>query len=106
MSELPSPNPANPNRGRSPANQGPLASLAEGDFVYIRNERDGTEELFDQRDDARELTNRARVAALQPVLRRFRDRLEQTRASSSSSRADQGFRTADARIPTPDPADH
>ena len=30
-----------------------LISLAEGDFVYIRNEGDGTEELFNERDDPR-----------------------------------------------------
>ena len=34
---------------------GPLISLAEGDFVYIRNEGDGSEELFNERDDPREL---------------------------------------------------
>jgi hypothetical protein len=40
----------------------------------IRNERDGTEELFDQRDDPRELTNRARADAFKSVLERFRQR--------------------------------
>ena len=55
LSELEVSNPANPNQGRSPAARGPLVSLAEGDFVYIRNERDGSEELFDERDDPREL---------------------------------------------------
>ena len=52
-----------------------MISLAEGDFVYIRNEGDGTEQLFNQRDDPRELTNHARVGALEPVLERFRNRL-------------------------------
>ena len=47
------------SHGRSPGRLGPLISLAEGDFVYIRNEGDGTEELFDEREDPRELTNRA-----------------------------------------------
>ena len=59
LSELPSPNPIDPNQGRSPAYRGPLISLAEGDFVYIRNEGDGGEELFNEREDARELINRA-----------------------------------------------
>ncbi|HZW30634.1 MAG TPA: sulfatase [Isosphaeraceae bacterium] len=77
ISELESPNPFNPNQGRSPAHRGPLISLAEGDFVYIRNQGDATEELFNQRDDPRELLNRARANAMQPVLKQFRDRLNQ-----------------------------
>ena len=56
ISELTGPNPSDPNQGRSPAKRGPLVSLAEGDFVYIRNEGDGAEELFNERDDPRELT--------------------------------------------------
>jgi arylsulfatase A-like enzyme len=76
-SELAEPNPANPNQGRSPAARGPLRSLAAGDFVYIRNERDGSEELFDERDDPRELLNRAHVDVMQPVVQRFRARLDQ-----------------------------
>ena len=75
FSELASPNPTNPNQGRSPAYRGPMISLAEGDFVYIRNEGDGTEELFDERADPRELTNRARSDAMRLVLQRFRERL-------------------------------
>jgi arylsulfatase A-like enzyme len=75
LSELPSPNPSDPNQGRSPARRGPLVSLAEGDFVYIRNEGDGVEQLFNEREDPRELTNRAGDDALKPVLRRFRERL-------------------------------
>jgi arylsulfatase A-like enzyme len=80
FSQLASPNPALPNQGRSPGSRGSLSSLAEGDLVYIRNERDGTEELFNERDDPRELLNRAGVAAMQPVLRRFRERLEQIKS--------------------------
>ena len=57
LSELASPNPADPNQGRSPAYRGPLISLAEGDFVYIRNEGDGGEELFNERDDPEEIKN-------------------------------------------------
>ena len=41
ISELASPNPFDPNQGRSPVHRGALASLAEGDYVYIRNEGDG-----------------------------------------------------------------
>ena len=47
ISEIAAPNPVDPNQGRSPAARGPLVSLAAGDFVYIRNEGDGSEQLFD-----------------------------------------------------------
>ena len=80
LSELPAPNPNDPNQGRSPAYRGPLISLAEGDFVYIRNEGDGGEELFDEREDTHELINRAGAAAMSPVLQRFRDRLRRLKA--------------------------
>ncbi len=53
FSELAGPNPLDPNQGRAPSHRGPLTSLAEGGLVYIRNEGDGTEELFDERDDPR-----------------------------------------------------
>jgi arylsulfatase A-like enzyme len=87
LSELSSPNPTDPNQGRSPAYRGPLVSLALGDFVYIRNEGDGSEELFNERDDPYELTNRARTGALLPLLRRFRDHLQRAKAHSDSSMA-------------------
>jgi len=80
ISELQSPNPLNPNQGRSPAYRGPLISLAEGDLVYIRNEGDGTEEFFNERDDPGELHNRADEAAMQPIVERFRRRLDLMKA--------------------------
>ncbi len=49
-----------------------MISLAEGDFLYIRNQGDGGEELFNRREDPRELTNRARAGAFEQVLDRFR----------------------------------
>ena len=73
LSELASPNPSDPNQGRSPAYRGPLISLAEGDFVYIRNEGDGGEELFNERDDPDEL-HPACAAAMGPSLRSLRER--------------------------------
>ena len=85
MSELAEPNPANPNQGRSPASRGPLVSMAAGDFLYIRNERDGSEELFDERDDPRELRNRAHADGTQSLTRRFRARLEKIRINSSKA---------------------
>jgi arylsulfatase A-like enzyme len=75
ISELESPNPANPNSGRSPAARGALWALADGDFVYVRNIGDGTEELFNQRDDPYELRNGTKDPALQPILARFRTRV-------------------------------
>jgi arylsulfatase A-like enzyme len=80
VSELTGPNPSGPNQGRSPAARGPLISLAEGDLVYIRNEGDGAEELYNERDDPLELSNRAGVEALQPVLKRFRERVNLLKA--------------------------
>jgi hypothetical protein len=80
LPELTSPNPSDPNQGRSPAKRGPLVSLAEGDFVYIRGEGDGTEQLFDERNDPDELHNQAGIEALQPVLKRFRERVNQLKS--------------------------
>jgi arylsulfatase A-like enzyme len=80
FSELALPNPADPNRGRSPAHRGSLISLAEGDLVYIRNEGDGREELFNERDDPDELRNLAGAEAMGPPLRRFRELARQVKA--------------------------
>jgi hypothetical protein len=85
VSELKEPSPNNPNQGRSPSTRGPLVSLAEGDFVYIRNEGDGNEELFNEREDPRELINRASSASMAPVLARFRRRLNQIRAGPAQT---------------------
>ena len=86
ISELLAPNPARPNQGRSPASQGPLVSLAAGDFVYIRNEGDGSEQLFNEHDDPQEIDDRSRFESLRPVLEKFRNRLEVIRRSSASYR--------------------
>jgi hypothetical protein len=45
--------------------------------VSIRNQGGGTEESFNERDDAPELINPARAEATQPVLQRFRDPLDE-----------------------------
>jgi arylsulfatase A-like enzyme len=81
LSELVGPNPSNPNQGRSPAYRGALVSLASDDFVYIRNERDGSEELFDERDDPGESQNRA---GSDPTPK-FRARLDEIRAGSPNA---------------------
>jgi arylsulfatase A-like enzyme len=85
ISELMAPNPSKPNQGRSPAARGPLVSLAEGSFVYIRNEGDGSEQLFNERDDPQEFDDRARLESMRPVLESFRSRLAQIRRDSTSS---------------------
>ena len=79
ISELPRPNPKNPNRGRSPGWRGPLISLAEGDFVYIRNQGDGTEELYNEHEDPGELQDLSHVEAMQPVLERLRRRIKEVK---------------------------
>ena len=72
MSELEGPNPSDPNQGRSPVYRGPLVALAQGDFVYIHNAGDGTEELFNERTDPGEVNDLSRVENMQPMLQRFR----------------------------------
>ncbi len=79
FSELTTPNPLRPNRGRSPASTGPLIAVADNQFVYIRNQRDGSEQLFEERADPHEYSDRSRVEAMLPVLEYFRHRLDQFR---------------------------
>ncbi len=85
ISELASPNPLHFKVMPSPVARGSLVSLAQGDFVYIRNDGDGTEELFNERDDPRELTNRARDDSMKPILERFRDHLARFNGSRSGA---------------------
>jgi arylsulfatase A-like enzyme len=79
ISELESANPTHPSQGRSPASRGSLVSVAEDDFVYIRNERDGREQLFHESADPDEQINLAKVGAMQPRLARLRRHLERMR---------------------------
>jgi arylsulfatase A-like enzyme len=85
VSELRFPNPQKPNRGRSPASKGPLISLADEKFVYMRNERDGSEQLFDQRSDPNESSDLSRNESMQPVVKDFHHRLERFRRKTASS---------------------
>ncbi|MHC5544772.1 hypothetical protein ACYOEI_41595, partial [Singulisphaera rosea] len=75
ISELSSPNPINPSHGRSPAARGPLVSIADDEYVYIRNQRNGRELLFRTSDDPDELDNLAKMDAMLPRLQRYRERL-------------------------------
>jgi arylsulfatase A-like enzyme len=86
LSELQSPNPIDPNHGRSPAKQGPLISLAEGEFVYIRNEHDGREELFNEREDPGELIDRSKSGSQATAIVRFRDLWKRVRSGSGNVR--------------------
>jgi hypothetical protein len=70
------PNPTLPSKGRSPAAKGPLVSLARDKYVYIRNEGDGRERLYDESTDPRELNDLSADAGLQPVLKRLREWLD------------------------------
>ena len=74
LSELPSPSPDDPNRGRSPARKGPLVAIAEGNFVYIRNMGDGAEELYNEREDQGETRDLGHDPASRPTLERLRRR--------------------------------
>jgi arylsulfatase A-like enzyme len=94
LSELASPNPSDPNGGRSPARRGPLVALAEGPLVYIRNRGDGTEELFNEGDDPDETSNLARDEAMGPVLERFRERARRASiGEAGAGRGDAGIGT-------------
>lgn len=89
ITELTGPNPLNPNQGRSPACRGPLISLAEGNFVYIRNDGDGSEQLFNERDDPREIDDRAHLESMRSVLETLRKHLDafrKTRATGATYR--------------------
>ncbi|HEX3447117.1 MAG TPA: sulfatase-like hydrolase/transferase [Isosphaeraceae bacterium] len=81
ISELSGPNPTSPSQGRSPAARGSLVSLAEEDYVYIRNEGDGREQLFHESADPDEQVNLAKVEAMRPRLERLRRRLNQVRTN-------------------------
>ena len=85
VTELKFPNPIQPNQGRSPAARGPLISLAENNFVYIRNERDGSEQLFDEENDPQEIHDRSKDSSIRPVLDSFRRRHESFRATYARS---------------------
>ncbi len=74
ISALSEPNPTNPSLGRSPAARGPLISLAQDAYVYIRNEGDGQEELFNEREDPLEFYDRSKDETMQPILQRLRQR--------------------------------
>jgi arylsulfatase A-like enzyme len=82
FSELYTPNPRKANPGRSPAERGALIAVAEGDYTYIRNEGDGREELFNEREDPQELSNRAGLRDMKPLLEQFRKQVDRFRSGA------------------------
>jgi hypothetical protein len=71
LSELEAPPESDPNHGASPVSRGPLLSLVDHGFHYIRN-GDGREELYDLENDRGETHDLARAGAAPDTLRRFR----------------------------------
>jgi arylsulfatase A-like enzyme len=86
FSELFTPNPRKANPGRSPAERGALIAVAEGDFTYIRNEGDDREELFNDREDPQELSNRAGLRDMKPLLEQFRKQVDRFRSGAGATR--------------------
>lgn len=75
LSELNSPPEADPNHGESPACLGPMTSLVDENYHYIRNGQ-GREELFELQGDSDELHNLAGSPEVATVLKRFRGSLK------------------------------
>jgi arylsulfatase A-like enzyme len=73
VSELACPNPSNPNKGRSPAEKGPLTALTDGRFSYISGPE--REELYDELEDAGQDRNLASEPSMAAMLDRFRAQL-------------------------------
>ena len=69
---LGSPDPEDPNQGRSPARLGTLTSLERGQLLYIHRETQEKEELYNVTADQNELHDLAGNEAMKPVLERFR----------------------------------
>jgi hypothetical protein len=49
--------------------------VADGDWSYIRREGDVREELYDSREDSKEMHNRGGDKATQPILEQMRQAL-------------------------------
>jgi hypothetical protein len=59
-------------------------SLAEGAYIYIRNEGDGSEELFVERGDPNEFDHRVPSEGAHAVKERLRMQLDRMRANPGS----------------------
>jgi len=70
-------NPLDPDPARILESRQVFDSLAEGDWAYIRREENVWEQLFNLRDDPKQLHNLAADPALQPRLEQMRESLHQ-----------------------------
>ncbi len=80
LSEVVPTNPLDPDPARLLENRQVWASLAAGDWSYIRREDDVREELYNVREDPKELHNLAADPAMQPRLEQMRTTLHQLTA--------------------------
>ena len=76
LSEIEAPPEADPNHGSSPVCHGPLISLVDRGFHYIRN-GEGREELYDLERDPHETHDLAHSVDVAEALRQFRQRFWQ-----------------------------
>jgi arylsulfatase A-like enzyme len=76
VSEVAPTGPFDPNRLWLPVFQDPIASLAEDDWVLIRQEGEPYEQLFNVREDPKEVHNLARDPATQPRMQQMRKTLD------------------------------
>jgi hypothetical protein len=76
VSEVAPTGPFDPNRLWLPVFQDPIASLAEDDWVLIRQEGEPYEQLFNIREDPKEVHNLARDPAMQPRMQQMRKTLD------------------------------
>jgi arylsulfatase A-like enzyme len=77
ISEVAPTGPFDSNRLQLPEFQEPMASLAEDDWVLIRREDETEEQLFNLRNDPKEMNNLAGDLAAQPRIRRMRTTLDE-----------------------------
>jgi arylsulfatase A-like enzyme len=75
LSEIHAPPPDNAELTRIPGAPWPVVSLASGDYLYIRNEGNHREELYNLRQDPQERRNLVDGDNEKDVLGRLRDRL-------------------------------
>jgi arylsulfatase A-like enzyme len=74
LSEIEAPPEDDPNRGLSPAARGPMTSVVDREFHYIRG-GDGREELYDLNRDPAEERDLAKKPELAETLGRFREKV-------------------------------
>jgi arylsulfatase A-like enzyme len=76
LSEVAPTGPFDPNRLHLPVFQDPMASLAEDDWVLIRHEGEGEDQLFNLREDPKEVHDLARDPSTQSRIQQMRRTLD------------------------------